>query len=836
MKILKKTIIVLILSILTISLLPVKAENNSLDIYCFFLDHRLEDLEASLCDSEENILIDFQKAEYNLNERIWFRFYIEDFTLLDDTEYSIVVTSAIRTEQVVFSFTNIYTEYYMTKYAFSNVLEDLITEVTYATFIDRKQIKFFTNYPVTEHEVNILKNDVYIDIEDYTFNHIANQYFINLQDDLDFNSEYHLELNTFDGLTVSQKIVSHTEIYTSGFFETLFNYTNNDLGVKQSKNSTTFKVWAPTLNQLTLNLYKGEYRTSFNMNKTSDGVFEYINNGNLATYEYTYSFTRDGVLHEIIDPYVKYVSNNRGLIVDLFSLNPNGYNLWKPENTAESYADSIIYESSIKKLTGNLPQSHLNNRYNSLTNLNLFYRNDKNKTFSAGLNHLKELGVTHLALNDLIKTKHSLSIINSDYRTKTTIGAEHTELKQLIKTLNENGISVILDLDTYTDVIESLELLMPGYYYETKEAKIIKEENKAFFETNHYMTNKYLESQLTYLVNEFKFQGLKISPLNSFTVDYLNNKMRDLAQDENFIFYGDFISASPNNTQKKLSSPSSLDQVRHISAVDEDRFSLEDSFLNGTTNTSLKGYVLSTWSPTYNTLSADQSFKRLSYFPSLSTDENKQLKALQLLSYGVPVIKGGEEIGFYNDDEPLNYQLKDTNNSLFVLYKDLIKLKKEHPSLQMLEHSKIRSDVVYTVKNNVVEYQIVSADDLYPHILIIHNFGDTQNITLPEGLKGYLHYNRDGEFNWQVIIDTLNHYPLKTKFDNNSEIELQKNQSLLLHFGLNKSNIIEDPIPTPEPPKKDNFIVYLLISGGLIIILGVVVTSLILRPTEKDHS
>jgi len=64
-----------------------------------------------------------------------------------------------------------------------------------------------------------------------------------------------------------------------------------------------------------------------------------------------------------------------------------------------------------------------------------------------------------------------------------------------------------------------------------------------------------------------------------------------------------------------LSSPSSLDQVRHISAVDEDRFSLEDSFLNGTTNTSLKGYVLSTWSPTYNTLSADQSFKRFKLFP-----------------------------------------------------------------------------------------------------------------------------------------------------------------------------------------------------------------------------
>ena len=49
-------------------------------------------------------------------------------------------------------------------------------------------------------------------------------------------------------------------------------------------------------------------------------------------------------------------------------------------------------------------------------------------------------------------------------------------------------------------------------------------------------------------------------------------------------------------------------------------------------------------------------------------------------------------------------------------------------------HSDIKNNVIYDVKDDVVFYRIINKDDLYPDILILHNFGDKQNFNLPVGL------------------------------------------------------------------------------------------------------
>lgn len=832
MRIGKKTIIFLAIFFLFSFLLPVKANDNSLDIFYFNVDADIEDLSVSLYDMEETFLTVFEKEAYLLNEKDWFHFYLEDYTF-SHTDYLIYIFNG-NNEPIKYTLSNNNTIYYANDYVFSHNIDDLINEITYATFIDRKQIKFFTKFPVDITEISLLKNDTYLLEDDYSFIPFTNQYFINLEDDIDFNFEYYIELTSSDGLASRLSFVNYNEIYTTGFFETLFNYNGDDLGIKYNLNSTTFKVWAPTLNNLSLNLYNTDnVKTKHNMEKTDDGVFYYRSYLNLINYEYTFSFTRGKTEYEIIDPYVKYISpNNRGLIVDLNSFTPNSFKSWQPK-TITNQANYVIYESSIKRLTGNLTSLNLNSNFNGLLNPNLIYTDINKNTVTTGLGHLKELGITHLTLSELIDTKHSLSIISKENSLKTEIGSEIVELKQLIKTLNDNGINVVLDLNTYNKVITSLETLMPGYYYETNKNEVITTNEKAFFETNHYMTNKYLESQVSYLVNEFKFKGLKLNPLNSFNINYLNNEIREMTQDESFVVYGEFIDSSPNNLENKLSSAANLDQVKHVGFIDEERFMLDENFINSASNNSLKGYILSSWSNNYNTLNPNQSFKRLNYFKQYSRDINKQIKTIQLLSYGIPVLKSGEEIGFYSDS-PLDYNFKIGNIDLFNLYKTLLSFKKEHPSLQILDHATLRKEIVYTVKDNVVLYHIINKDDLYPHILVVHNFSDKKTITLPEGLKGFSHYNRHGEINWQVAFDSLGYYQLKTPFFYNDSLELQKNQSLILHFGLNKDNIIEEPIQVPEPPKENNIVIYLLISGGLIVVLGIVITYFILNPVKKD--
>lgn len=842
MKTFKKILIFLLVAPLTYCFLSLQAKTSGLEVFYFNDLSSLEFIDLDLYDLEDNFLASFNKDESLYNDVVWHYFWLEEFNFEADN-YLLKVnlqeenkTFDIELELTSDALTDNTYKYYLKETILTTLREDLQTRITYATFTSRKEIKFYSNFKISPDEVVLLKNNTYYEDQHVKTFSNQNQHVITLSDDLNFKKEYYLEVTASDGFPSSLTIIRHDEIYGQGFFTSLFAYNGNDLGATYSANSTTFKVWAPTLSEITLNLYSSDnIKESLKMTAEDKyGLFTYTKNGNLKNVEYTFTFTRNGERHEIVDPYAKYISeNSRAVIIDLNNTNPPGFQNWQPTQLHSLYTEYIVYESSINHLTNNLQQSHLQNTFAGLTEKNLTVSVD-NQEYSAGLDHLKELGITHLSLGDLINTKSSLSVINNQYKNDQGAAAEIKELKQSIKTLNDNGINVVLDLNYFNKIIPSLESLMPGYYYENNlVSPLIREEEKAFFETNHYMANKYLESQLTYLVSEFKFSGLKISPLNSLNIEYLNTILRELELIENdFLIYGEFSEENPKNTNDKLTS-SSLDQIRDVGFIDNKRFSLEKDFLTSSSNTGLKGYILSSWSQTYNTLSPYQSFKNLSSFDFLSQDENKQVKTIQLLSYGVPVIKGGEEIGPASKHH-LIYQDKH-NNSLFNIYKDLIDFRKQHPSLMFSSHSDIKNNVIYDVKDEVVFYRIINKDDLYPDILILHNFGNKQNFNLPVGLPNTSHFNRDGEMEWQVAFDNLNHYPLKTKYDNKTDIELQKNQSVILHFGLNKDNIIENPIKVPEPPKSVNIIYYLLVFGVIIIAGGITIIYFILRSTDVKN-
>lgn len=832
MNIFKKISMLLITLLLSYSFLPIKAESNVLEVFYFNDNFITEDLELELWDLEDNFVASFLKEESIYNDISWHRFWIE-YSELNLEEYTIKLSFNDETPEIIHQF--FYNENITTYYLSSDILTSdfslLQKTVTYASFISRRELRFTTNFPLGLASLKLLKGDVLV--EDFELKSYHLQYIITLDNDFDIAADYYLEISTPGGFSPKSTYIRHDEIYDKGFFTTLFKYDGNDLGYNYLSTSTTFKVWAPTLRSVTLNLYSiMGLKESFSMTKDSYGVFTYKKFGNLKHYEYTYSFIRNYQEYEIVDPYTKYISeNNRALIVDLNSTNPNGFFSWSPEISSTDIADNVIYESSVRQLTSTFADKTLANTYNGLKETNLSIESNNN-LYSIGLDHLIDLGVTHLSLNDLINSNYSFSVINKTYASNTKYTTEITELKQAVKTLNNNGINVIVDLDIYQQIIPSLEALVPGYYYETNRGSLVKNDNKTFFETSRSMTNKYLNSQILYLINEFKFSGLKISPLNSLNIDYLNEELRQLVIDNNFLIYGEFSNIEPLITTKKLTSKT-LDQARHVGFIDDQRFSLDEGFNTATSDDSLKGYILSSWNQTYSTLSPEQSFKRLSYFLNRSRRANHQIKSIQLLSYGVIVLKGGEEIGQYNNN-PLNYTNKDINNNLYNTYKYLLNFRKEHPSLKILDHNDLKNEVLYSVKDSVISYEIINPNDLYPDILIIHNLGDETDFLLPEGLKGYLTYNRDGEFNWQVAYDNLSHYPLKTKFDNNTNINLQKNQSVVLHFGLNKDNIIEEPIQTPEPPESPKIIFYLLISGGIIIAGGIFITYFILRSTKKE--
>ena len=113
-------------------------------------------------------------------------------------------------------------------------------------------------------------------------------------------------------------------------FKEQYHY-EGQLGAIYTKESTTFKVWAPTAEKVSLKLYKegigGEPLEVISMNKGEKGVWTAVKDGDIAGTFYTYEVTVNGETRETQDVYSKAVGVNgdRSMVVDLSSTNPEGW-------------------------------------------------------------------------------------------------------------------------------------------------------------------------------------------------------------------------------------------------------------------------------------------------------------------------------------------------------------------------------------------------------------------------------------------------------------------------------------------------------------------------------
>ena len=113
-------------------------------------------------------------------------------------------------------------------------------------------------------------------------------------------------------------------------------YDKNDLGASYSKESTTFKVWAPAASQVMLKLYATgssleEGATVLAIKQMTldpqTGVWSKTVQGDMHGIYYTYVIQNGNVSSETQDVYSKAtgVNSNRSMVVDLERTNPEGW-------------------------------------------------------------------------------------------------------------------------------------------------------------------------------------------------------------------------------------------------------------------------------------------------------------------------------------------------------------------------------------------------------------------------------------------------------------------------------------------------------------------------------
>ena len=168
----------------------------------------------------------------------------------------------------------------------------------------------FTNAPRPENvKVSLFKNEKCLKRETLSRLTSFNSLYIfdmSLDEDYELGAHYRLLVNNFPFANID---VSDAVDFPD--FDDRYYYEGDDLGSIYTKEETTFTLWAPLAESVTLKLLSPYDETSLQeMSRESHGIYRIKIKGDLLTYKYQYIVNNNGVVSTANDPYAKGTSFN----------------------------------------------------------------------------------------------------------------------------------------------------------------------------------------------------------------------------------------------------------------------------------------------------------------------------------------------------------------------------------------------------------------------------------------------------------------------------------------------------------------------------------------------
>ena len=414
--------------------------------------------------------------------------------------------------------------------------------------------------------------DSKIDIESVEKN--GNQYFLTLKQDISSMEALLLSYTiTYDGYTYN---LMTPNMYSSEEFEDAYTYTGTDLGLKYTASASTFKLWAPTADSVTVNIYSGgtagtaDKLGSYPMTggtKAEKGVWTCVLNGDWSGKYYTYTVNVANEVNEACDPYARTtgVNGKRAMILDLSKTNPDGWTDDKnaKRNDGMKYTDAVIYELHVRDLSID-PSSGVDSKYQGK-----FLGLTQTGTKTAGgnptaLDHMIDLGITHLHLipvydyGSVDETKLDTPQFNwgydpvnynvpeGSYSTNPYDGSVRVaEMKQMVKTLHDNNINVVMDV-VYNHVYDagsfSFNQIVPKYFSRTWADGSYTNGSGCGNDTasERSMVRKYIVDSILYWHNEYHIDGFRfdlVGLIDTVTIQQIVDEVHRI--DPDILFYGE---------------------------------------------------------------------------------------------------------------------------------------------------------------------------------------------------------------------------------------------------------------------------------------------------------
>lgn len=337
---------------------------------------------------------------------------------------------------------------------------------------------------------------------------------------------------------------------------------------------TKFMLWAPTADDVRVMLYDEPDGSSpfrmLRLERMDEGTWKGIVQGDHIDKYYAFNVKiGEKWLGETpgINARAVGVNGKRGAIINMFATNPPG---WDDDQRPElvSPADMIIYEMHHRDFSIHESSGIQNKgKYLALTE----QRTTMPDTYiSTGLQHLMDLGITHVhllpsfdfaSINEasLYQNEYNWGYDPQNYNVPEGSYATDPfdpysrirEFKQMVQSLHAAGIRVILDVvynHTFTTENSPFERTVPGYFYRHNDDGSFADGSACGNEvaSERAMMRKYMIESVLYWINEYHIDGFRFDLMGIHDIETMNQIRKAVdAVDPSICIYGEGWSATP---------------------------------------------------------------------------------------------------------------------------------------------------------------------------------------------------------------------------------------------------------------------------------------------------
>ncbi|MCI8998016.1 MAG: type I pullulanase [Muribaculaceae bacterium] len=371
-----------------------------------------------------------------------------------------------------------------------------------------------------------------------------------------------------------------------------------------------------------------------------------------------------------------------------------------------------------------------------------------------------------------------------------------SEMKQMVKNLHDNGIGVIMDVvynHTANNDDSNFSLTAPGYYYRHRPDGSYSDASGCGNETasERQQMRDYIINSVKYWAKEYHIDGFRFDLMAIHDIETMNQVIAALKEiNPNIFVYGEGWTAgdSPLPVEQRALKEN-VAKMPDIAVFSDDiRDAIKGHYTDaadrgfatgkpGLEETVKIGIVAATPHP-----QVDYSKGNNSKFPYAAaptqiinyvschddlmltdklrksmpdaTDAERQRAArlaqtIVLTSQGTPFIFAGEEIfrdkkgvhNSYNSPDSINaidWNLRHQNAEQFNYYKELIKLRKEHPAFRMTTAEQIQKHLKFdkVSEPGLISYSLLdnANGDVWKEIKVIFNgTDDAKNMKIRKG-------------------------------------------------------------------------------------------------------